>query len=93
MSDVWSTSLRDARPDRRYGTVPKLQCCGHRSEHFYLISITPAFGTAAVSARHRDSHNRRLSRHDIGAEALRLSLAHRWTSQPLVSWLARAQRI
>ena len=42
MSDVRSTHLRDARPNRRHGNVPKLQCCGHRSERFYLTSASSA---------------------------------------------------
>jgi hypothetical protein len=47
MSDVWSTHLSDTRPNRRHSTVPKLQCCGHCSERFYLTSIAPAFAAAA----------------------------------------------
>jgi hypothetical protein len=55
MSEMWSTHLRDACPNRRHGTVPKLQYCGHRSERFYPTSITPAFAAAAVSARRAHS--------------------------------------
>ena len=55
MSDVRSTHLRDARPDRRHSTVPKLQNCRHRSEPFYFIAITPAFAAAAVAARRQHS--------------------------------------
>jgi hypothetical protein len=59
MSDVWSTHLRDARPDRRHGTVPKLQYCGHRSEYFYLTSIAPAFtAAAAITARRQHSDSK-----------------------------------
>lgn len=47
MSDVRSTHFRDARANRRHGTVSKLQCCGHRSERFYLASIIPAFAAAS----------------------------------------------
>jgi hypothetical protein len=37
---VWSTHLRDSRPDRRHSALPELQSCRHRSQPFY---ITPAF--------------------------------------------------
>jgi hypothetical protein len=32
-----------------------LQCCGHRSERFYIISITPAFAATADTARRQHS--------------------------------------
>ena len=55
MSYVWSTHLRDSRPDRRHSTVPKLQSCRHCSERFYVISIAPAFAATAVTTRRQHS--------------------------------------
>src|SRR4029077_16812929 len=40
MSNLWSTPLRDTRPNRRNSSVPKLQCRGHRPENLYVTSPT-----------------------------------------------------
>jgi hypothetical protein len=40
MSKMWSTPLGDTLPNRRNSSVPKLQCCGHRSENLYVTSPT-----------------------------------------------------
>src|SRR5205823_7382250 len=40
MSKMWSTPLRDTLPNRRNSSVPKLQCCGHRTENLYVTSPT-----------------------------------------------------
>ncbi|SRR5438552_12518889 len=60
MSDVRSTHLRDARPNRRHSTVPKLQYRGHRSKHFYPASIAPVFAATAVTARRQRCASSRL---------------------------------
>src|SRR4029077_13685877 len=45
MSKLRSTYLRDARPNRRNSSVPKLQCSGHRSEDLHVSSQTTSATT------------------------------------------------
>ena len=53
MSKLWSTPLRDAHPNRRNSSVPKLQCGGHRSEDLYVISPTTSATTDRVPGKKR----------------------------------------
>ena len=48
MSDLWATPLRYSRPNWRDGTVPKLQCRGHRSEDLYVTSSTTSATTDKI---------------------------------------------
>ena len=48
MCTLRSTHLRDTRPNGRNSSVPKLQCCGHRSEDLYVTSPTTGATTGAI---------------------------------------------
>src|SRR4029453_12242241 len=49
MSKLRSTLLRDTRPKRLGGTMPKLQCGGHRSDCLYVTSPTTGATTGAIT--------------------------------------------
>ena len=49
MCKLRSTDLRDTRPKRPGGTMPKLQCGGHRSGYLYVTSPTTGATTGAIT--------------------------------------------
>ena len=64
MSNLWATPLRDPRPNRRNGTMSKLQRRGDRSDAIYLTAKTPGF-FAAASAASRESAERGHQAHEV----------------------------
>jgi hypothetical protein len=62
MSKMWSTPLRDALPNRRNSSVPKLQCRGHRSEDLYVTSPTTSAPEKETLRDHRDFDQERCGR-------------------------------
>src|SRR5262249_14414330 len=58
MSKLRSTHLRDTRPNRRNGSVPKLQCVGHRSEDLYVASATTVAACYVRMSKLRSTHLR-----------------------------------
>src|SRR6266550_8768323 len=74
MSKLWSTPLRDTRPNRRNSSVPKLQCRGHRSEDLYVTSptTTDKIPEKKTSRDHRDFNRNRCGRagRDQGGEKI-----------------------
>ncbi len=50
MSNLWATPLRDPRPNRRNGTMSKLQRRGDRSDAIYLTAKTPGFNVGSIPA-------------------------------------------
>src|ERR1700745_879800 len=74
MSKLRSTHLRDARPNRRNSSVPKLQCGGHRSEDLYVTSPTTGAITDKIPGKktlrdHRDLC-RRLCEREKGTDKM-----------------------
>jgi len=63
MSNLWATPLRDPRPNRRSGTMPKLQRRGYRSDAIYLTSTTP--GSVAASGASTESAGRGRQAHEV----------------------------
>ena len=57
MSQLRPTPLRDTRPNRRNGAVPKLQCRSYGSRPIYFSSITAAL-FAATSGASTESEER-----------------------------------
>jgi hypothetical protein len=57
MSNLRSTPVRDACPNRRDSTMPKLQYRGRRSGCIYLASTTPGFTRASDDASRISASN------------------------------------
>jgi hypothetical protein len=66
MSNLWSTPLRNARPNWHDCTVPKLQWRGRGSDSIYLASKSRGF--AAGLGAHTKSAARRDQAHEVSDE-------------------------